>query len=189
MRKCILDDERIIAVKPKHIQILGILLSTLFGIFILFVYATAPRSIGELRTKAGETVTQAISSGQVLTGTYQLDEKKFQQGLSLFRSQDYSGARVLFDEADPEKRDGKTQFYIAYSFYRQGWGRFSNDDELFNRGVEAAQRAQSLLGGGFVSDDQDLKLKTPAALMNELEEGLRVTADDFNPLRALNERK
>ena len=38
-------------------------------------------------------------------------------------------ARAMFDEADPEKRDGRTQFYIAYSFYRQGWGRFSNDDE------------------------------------------------------------
>jgi hypothetical protein len=179
----------IIAVKRKHIQILGIVLSSIFGIFILFVYATAPRSIGELRTKAGETVSQAINSGQVLTGTYQVDERKFLQGLSLFRSEDHLSARALFDEADPEKRDGRTQFYIAYSFYRQGWGRFSSDDELYKRGVEAAQRAQSLLGGGFVSDDQDLKLKTPAALLNELEEGLRVTADDFNPLRALNERK
>jgi hypothetical protein len=32
-------------------------------------------------------------------------------------------------------------------------------------------------------------LKTPAALLNELNEGMRVTPDDFNPLRALNERK
>jgi len=26
-------------------------------------------------------------------------------------------------------------------------------------------------------------------LLNELEEGLRVTSDDFNPLRAMDERK
>jgi len=46
-----------------------------------------------------------------------------------------------------------------------------------------------VLGGEFTSDDTDLKLKTPAALLNELEEGLRVTSDDFNPLRAMDERK
>ena len=179
----------IIAVKPKHIQILGAVLSTVFGIFILFVYATAPRSIGELTTKAGETVSKAINTGQIVTGTYRVDEAKFQRALALFRSQDYPGARAMFGESDPEKRDGQTQFYIAYSYYRQGWGRFSNDDEFFKLGLETAKHAQTLLGGGFVSDDSDLKLKTPAALVNELEEGLRVTADDFNPLRALNERK
>ena len=175
--------------KPKHIQILGIILSSVFGVFILFVYATAPRSLGELRTKAGETVSKAINTGQVITGTYGISEQKFQNGLASFRNNDFPTSRVLFDEADPEKRDGKTQFYIAYSFYRQGWGRFSSDDELFKQGAEAAQRAQSLLGGDFVSDDPDLKLKTPAALLNELNEGMRVTPDDFNPLRALNERK
>ncbi len=179
----------IIAVKPNHIQILGLVLSSIFGVFILFVYATAPRSIGELTTKAGETFDKALNTGQVITGTYRIDEAKFQRALVLFRDQDYPGARAMFGEADPEKRDGRTQFYIAYSFYRQGWGRFSSDDELFKRGVEAAKHAQTLLGGDFVSDDADLKLKTPAALLNEMEEGLRVTADDFNPLRALNERK
>ena len=39
------------------------------------------------------------------------------------------------------------------------------------------------------TDDADLQLRTPAELKNELEEGLRVTADDFNPLRVLRERK
>jgi hypothetical protein len=179
----------IIAVKPKHIQIFGIILTAVFGVFILFVYATAPRSILELKTKAGETVSKAINTGQVVAGTYRVDDGKFQRALVLFRNQDYPGARAMFNEADPEKRDGKTQFYVAYSFYRQGWGRFSSDDELFNQGLEVAKQAQALLGGGFVSDDEDLKLKTPAALMNELEEGLRVTSDDFNPLRALKESK
>jgi hypothetical protein len=179
----------IIAVKPKHIQILGIVVTTVFGVFILFVYATAPRSILELRTRAGETVSKAINTGQVITGTYQVNEAKFQRGLNLFRDQEYPTARAVFEEADPERRDGRTQFYIAYSFYRQGWGRFSSDDELFKRGLETAKHAQTLLSAEFVSGDADLKLKTPAALVNELEEGLRVTADDFNPLRALNERK
>ena len=175
--------------KPKHFQIIGIFVSGLFGLFIIFLYATAPRSLEELSSKASDTVTKAINTGQVVTGTYQVNEKKFQQGLTYFRANDFSSARVLFDEADPEKRDGKTQFYTAYSFYRQGWGRFSSDDELFQRGLEPAKRAQTVLGGEFTSDDTDLKLKTPAALLNELEEGLRVTSDDFNPLRAMDERK
>ena len=179
----------IIAVKPKHIQILGIIISSVFGVFILFVYITEPRSITELRTKAGETFSKAVNTGQVIAGTYQVDQQKFGRGVTYFRTGDYANSRAEFDEADPEKRDGKTQFYIAYCFYRQGWGRFSSDDELFKRGMEAADRAQTLLGAEFVSDDDDLKLKTPAALRNELEDGLRVTPDDFNPLRALNERK
>jgi len=40
-----------------------------------------------------------------------------------------------------------------------------------------------------VSKDADLKLKTAAELRNEFEEGLKVTADDFNPLRLVRERK
>jgi Flp pilus assembly protein TadD len=176
-------------VKPKHIQILGIVLSTMFAIFIAFLYATEPRSLGELTTKAGTAVGDALTKGQVITGTYAVDPAKFAQGLALFRAGDYPGARSAFEAADPEKRDGRTQFYIAYSLYRQGWGRFASDNKLFEQGLEVATRADKLLGGTYISDDQDLKLKTPAALRNELEEGLRVTADDFNPMRALEERK
>ena len=174
--------------KPKHIQILGIVLSTMFAFFILFLYATEPRSLEELTTKAGTAVSDALTKGQVITGTYEVDPARFTQGLALFRAGDYPGARAAFEAADPEKRDAATQFYIAYSFYRQGWGRFSNDDELFRKGTEAANRAKNL-DSGFVSTDQDLKLKTAAALATELEEGVRVTADDFNPMRALEERK
>lgn len=173
----------------KYIQMIGVILTSCFAVFIAFLYATAPRSLEELSTKATQTVSDAITKGQVITGTYEVNAEKFALGQQLFRNGDYPSARSLFAEADPERRDGRTQFYIAYSFYRQGWGRFANDDELFRQGLEAAKRAQALLGNGFVSDDTDLKLKTPAALINEFEEGLRVTADDFNPFRVLNERK
>jgi len=40
-------------------------------------------------------------------------------------------ARDFFQKADPENRDAKTQYYIAYSYYRQGWGKLYNDDALF----------------------------------------------------------
>lgn len=175
--------------KRKHIQILGIVLNTAFALFIVFLYATEPRTLGEIGDKAAQTASEVINKGQVATGTYQPDPEKLAKAMALFSSGDYPGARAFFEAADPEKRDGRTQFYIAYSFYRQGWGRFASDDELYKQGLVYAERADKLLGGTFISDDADLKLKTPAALKTEIEEGLRVTADDFNPMRVMNERK
>lgn len=172
-----------------HIQILGIVLNSAFAIFIVFLYAAEPRSLGEIGDKAAQTATDVVNKGQVMTGTYQPDPEKLAKGMALFSSGDYPGARSFFESADPEQRDGQTQFYIAYSFYRQGWGRFSSDDELYKEGLVYAERAERLLGGSFISNDEDLKLKTPAALKNEIKDGLRVTADDFNPLRILRERK
>ena len=107
---------------------------------------------------------------------------------SAFRQDNFVLARDSFEKADPEKRDANTQFYIAYSFYRQGWGRFSNDDALFKQGLEALNRVV-LLDRNFTSADSALVIRTPAELRNEFEEGLKVTSDDFNPLKAFRERK
>ncbi len=174
--------------KENHIQILGVLLSALYGIFIIFLYAAEPRSLEEISTKAQSVVENTVTKGQVFTGTYEIDQTKFSQGLTAFRADNFVGARDSFERADPEKRDANTQFYIAYSYYRQGWGRFSNDDALFKSGVEAVNRVTTL-DRDFSSKDAGLILRTPAELRNELEEGLRVTSDDFNPLKAFRERK
>jgi hypothetical protein len=45
------------------------------------------------------------------------------------------------------------------------------------------------LDKNFKSDDANLQLKTPIELKDEFEEGLQVTAGDFNPLKVLRERK
>lgn len=174
--------------KENHIQILGVLLSALYGIFIIFLYAAEPRSLEEISTKAQSVVENTVTKGQVFTGTYEIDQTKFSQGLTAFRADNFVVARDSFERADPEKRDANTQFYIAYSYYRQGWGRFSNDDALFKSGVEAVNRVTTL-DRDFSSKDAGLILRTPAELRNELEEGLRVTSDDFNPLKAFRERK
>ena len=181
-------DAGIIAVKEKYIQILGILLTVIYGLFVVFLYAAEPRSLEELTTKAVETVQNAASKGQVITGMYEVDQAKFNEGLGAFRRDNFPAARDSFEKADPEKRDARTQFYIAYSFYRQGWGRVSNDDLMFKLAIESLDRV-TMLDKSFRSDDADLKLQTPAELRNELDEGLRVTADDFNPLKVFRERK
>jgi hypothetical protein len=187
--KCILCKARaIIAVKEKYIQILGTALTFVYGLFIVMLYVSEPRSLAEVPGKARTTIENAATTGQVLAGTYDIDKVKFDEGLRAFRQDNFVAARDLFDRADPQKRDARTQFYIAYSFYRQGWGRVSNDDALFKQGLEAADRAR-MIDRDFRADDPQLKLRTPAELRNELEEGLKVTADDFNPLKVLRERK
>ncbi|MEQ1764099.1 MAG: hypothetical protein ABL984_13280 [Pyrinomonadaceae bacterium] len=174
--------------KEKYIQILGIALMLIYGIFVVFLYAAEPRSLEEISSKAIETVQNAATKGQVITGTYEIDQARFGEGLNAFRQNNFIVARDAFAKADPERRDGKTQYYVAYSFYRQGWGRLTNDDALFKQALESLERV-NFIDKNFRSDDADLQLRTPAELKNELEEGLQVTADDFNPLRVLSERK
>ena len=181
-------DAEIIAVKAKYIQILGIALTLVYGVFVVFLYAAEPHSLEEISSKAVETVQNAATRGQVITGTYEIDQAKFDEGLAAFRQDNFVLARDAFSRADPERRDANTQFYIAYSFYRQGWGRVTNDDAFFKQALESLSRV-TFLNKDFRSDDIQLQLRTPAELKNELEEGLKVTADDFNPLKVFRERK
>jgi len=179
---------QIIAMKEKYIQILGLAATFIYGVFVVFLYAAEPRSIEEISSKAKTTVGSAVTKGQVVTGTYEIDRQKFNDGLQAFRNDNFIGARDSLERADPEKRDAKTQYYIAYSYYRQGWGRLSNDDALFKQSLASLERV-TMIDPDFRSDDPNLQVRTPAELKNELEEGMKVTADDFNPLRLVRERK
>ena len=172
----------------KRIQITGILLTAVYAVFIAWLYAVEPKSLEELPSKAQTTIETVTTKTQVAVGTYAVDREKFDAGLKAFRQDNFVAARDYFQRADVEKRDARTQFYIAYSFYRQGFGKVYNDDALFRQGLEQTTRVIAL-DKNFVSDDSDLKMKTPAELKNEFEEGLKVTASDFNPLKVLRERK
>jgi len=174
--------------KEKYIQILGIFLTVIYGFLILWLYWAAPKNLEEFSTKAKETIENTTTQGQIIIGTYEVDAAKFADGLKAFRADNFVAARSFFENADPEKRDAKTQFYIAYSFYRQGFGKFYNDDELFKKGLEQTNRMITL-DKNFKSDDVNLQMKTPAELKNEFEEGLKLTAEDFNPLKLTRERK
>ena len=172
----------------KHIQILSIFLTAFYGIFITWLYWAEPKSLEEISTKAQTTVENVTTKTQVAIGTYEIDKAKFDDGLMNFYKDNFVVARDNFERADAEKRDAKTQFYIAYSFYRQGFGKLSNDDALFRQGLEQTNRVIAL-DRDFKSEDPNLQLKTPAELKNEFEEGLRTTASDFNPFKVLRERK
>ena len=174
--------------KENHIQFLGIAVTAIYFLFIVFLYVSEPKNISEIPTNAVSTIQNAANKGQVIIGTYQIDQAKFDAGLQAFRQDNFVVARDNFERSDPEKYDAKTQFYIAYSFYRQGWGRVSNDDALFKQGLEVVDRVIAL-NPEFKSADDDLKIKTPAELKNEFEEGLKISAGDFNPLKVFRERK
>ncbi|MEO8072843.1 MAG: hypothetical protein ABI686_06320 [Acidobacteriota bacterium] len=174
--------------KEKHIHILGIFLAGFYFLFIAWIYLVEPKSLSEVPTKAQTTVENVTTKAQVITNTYEVDLEKFNEGLKAFRSDNFVSARDYFERADPEQRDAKTQFYIAYSFYRQGFGKVYNDDELFKQGSEEANKVIAI-DKNFKSDDANLQLKTPVELKNEFEEGLKVTASDFNPFKVLRERK
>ena len=163
----------------KLIQSVGIAWTLLYAIFIIWIYATEPRTFKEVAAGA-----------EVAVGTYQIDQAKFDAALQLFRQEKFRAARDEWGRADPQQQDARTQFYIAYAFYREGWGRVYNDDDLFKQGVEAVDRAIRLAPDGSLKvEDADLQIKTPAELKAELEQGTERSLDDLNPLRVLRERK
>lgn len=160
------------------VQALGIVVTVVYGAFVAWLYATQPRTLQDVATGA-----------QVVTGTYQVDAARFQQGLDLFRREQFRAARDEWSRADPAQRDARTQFYIAYSLYREGWGRLHHDDTLYRQGVDAADRAIALSQGTFVTEDPTLLLRTAAELKAELQKGIEKSWSDFNPMRVLEPRK
>ena len=165
--------------QSKLIQIAGFVLSIAYAAFIIWIYATEPRTFKEVTTSA-----------EVAAGTYEINQENFNSALSLFRREQFRAARDEWQRADPAQRDARTQFYIAYSFYREGWGRVYFDQELFKRGVEAVNRAIALSPASPLTiDDPDLHMRTAAELKAELEQGLERSWSDVNPLKVLRTRK
>jgi hypothetical protein len=123
-------------------------------------------------------------------GAYEVDRNSFNQGLQFFRADRFEEARAAHGRADPARKDATTQFYVAYSYYRQGWGRLYNDDALFRKGLEAVDHAIRLAPGGRLDvGDQSLDLRTADELRAELARGLTNEPSDLNPMRMLEKRK
>jgi hypothetical protein len=157
----------------------GLIASITYGALILWLYAYQPQTIAQ------------ISGGLTsMVGAYSIDQQAFDDGLRFFRNGQFTEARAAFARADRAQRDARTQFYIAYAFYREGWGRTHSDDTLFTQGLAAVDRAIALAPGGrLVVDDADLQMHTADELRAELQRGLTVDASDFNPLRVFRKRK
>jgi hypothetical protein len=157
----------------------GLALTIAYAVLVLWVFVTQPATLAE--------VTGTLSSA---AGIYEVDRQAFEDGLRYFRNDQFVEARAALERADPARRDALTQYYIAYSFYRQGWGRLYSDDALFREGLAAVDRAIALAPGGrLVVEHPAQQIQSADELRAELESGLRRDASDFNPLRVFGERK
>jgi tetratricopeptide (TPR) repeat protein len=161
----------------KIIQITGLVWTLAYASIIVWIYATEPRSFKEVATNS-----------QVAVGTYEINQERFSNGLALFRRDQFRAARDEWAAADPAQKDARTQFYIAYAWYR--WGRVYYDNAFFKQGLEAVNRAINLAPNGTLTvDDPDLQMHTAAELKTELEEGTETSWKDLNPLKLFRQRK
>jgi hypothetical protein len=157
------------------------------GLAGVAIYAAV---IASLFVSQPKTMTEAVGGLTSTIGVYAIDAQAFADGLVFFRKDQFVEARAAFARADPALQDARTQFYIAYSYYRQGWHRTHSDDALYREGVKSTERAIALAPGGrFVVDDNTLQMRTADELLAELNAGLTTDVSDFNPLRLLGERK
>jgi hypothetical protein len=165
--------------REPFIRAAGLGVTLIYAGFIAWLLAQQPQTISE--------VTGGLTAG---IGAYRIDQQAFDDGLALFRNDQFDAAVSAFTRADPARRDATTQFYIAYAHYRRGWGRVYSDDEAFKLGLEAVTRAMAVAPAGrVVVTDQDLQMKSADELKAELDAGLRRDASDFNPLRLFRSRK
>jgi hypothetical protein len=159
-------------------RLAGAVCTSLYAVFIVWVYVNQPRTMAQ--------VTGGVSSA---VGAYNIDRAQFDLGLRFFRSGQFPEARLALERADPALQDPHTQFYVAYSYYREGFGRVYNDDDLFRRGLETVNRVITLASGPVVVEDPDLGMHSASELKAELERGLAHGAADLNPLKVFRARK
>jgi tetratricopeptide (TPR) repeat protein len=161
------------------IRAIGLVLTLAYASVIVWMYAKQPKTIAE--------VTGGLTASVAL---YRIDQASFDAGLAFFHKDQFAEARTALDRADPAKQHGVTQFYIAYSYVRQGWGRVYSDDALYKQARVALERAVAVSPGGKVQveNDPSIALKTSDELKAEIDRGLTREAADFNPLRVFDKR-
>ena len=157
------------------------------GLAGALAYAAA---IGWLYVAQPQNPAQVTGGLAAIVGAYHVDAQAFADGLQFFRKDQFVEARAAFSRADPAERDATTQFYIAYAFYREGWGRVYNDDTLFTAGLAAVDNAIALAPNGrVVVPDPDLQMHSADELRAELQRGVTRDASDLNPLKVFRTRK
>lgn len=162
-----------------YVRAAGLVVSLSALAFTLWLFTWQPASMDE--------ITGGVAAA---VGAYRVDGAQFEEGREFFFRDQFPEARAAFARADPARRDARTQFYIAYTYYREGWGRLSSDDALYALGLEAVDRAIEVAPGNrVVVEDEKLTMKSADELRAELVRGQQRELDDFNPLRVFRSRK
>jgi hypothetical protein len=157
----------------------GLVASAAYAGVIAWLIVGQPATVAEVR---GGLASQV--------GLYRIDQASFDEGRRFFREDRFAEARLAFARADPARRDPVTQFYVAYSLYRQGWGRLYNDDALFEQALTTLDRAEEVSPTARVAvNDPALGLQSSDELRAELQRGLTRELSDLNPMRVFRERQ
>ena len=163
----------------RAVRSAGIMMTAAYGVLIGWLYLRQPQTFAQ--------VTGGLTAA---VGAYRIDEQAFADGLGFFHNDQFVEARLAFERADRAERDPVTQFYIAYSFYRQGWGRVYHDDDLYALGLQAVNRSLEVAPQGrVVVEDPRLGMHTGEELKAELEAGLHRELSDFNPAKLVRPRQ
>ena len=172
---------RVHALAPREtvIRLGGLIVSLGAAAFAAWLLATQPATMADVSGGLAASV-----------GLYRIDQAAFDEGLRYFREDRFREARLAFARADPAARHPTTQFYIAYSFYREGWGRVYNDDALFREALHALDRAVAAAPRARARRRSRRWVsvrRTNCGL--RLERGLTRELSDFNPMRVLRPRQ
>jgi hypothetical protein len=163
----------------RTVRVVGLLFTIGYAIFIVWLYVRQPQTIAEVAGGLSASV-----------GAYRIDAQAFADGLAMFRRGEYEASRAAFERADPARQDARTQFYIAYSYYRSGWGRLYSTDADFKLGLDRIDKAIALSPNGrLIVDDPENGIHNADELRAELAAGLRTEPSDLNPMRIFRKRK
>ena len=138
---------------------------------------------------AAQDVAEAIGGVAATVGAYRIDEQAFAEGLAFFRRDQFVESRAAFSRADPATRDARTQFYVAYSYYRQGWHRTHHDDAAVSSraGSRSTQAIALAPDGRLAVDDPNLLMRSADELKAELEAGPPHRRVGFQPAACFRE--
>lgn len=159
--------------QTRFVQALGIALTLGYGALVLWLYATQPRSIEDIKTAAA-----------VQANVYAIDQAHYDQGVRAFKEKQFRIAADHFAAADPASRDPKCQFLVAHSHYSQGAGAVYDDDKEFVLSLAAVDRCLEVAPNNtYTIDEPTLALDYTSAerLRQRVRDGLEVTPGDFNP--------
>lgn len=157
----------------------GLVTAAVALLFTGWLFTVQPASVVEITGGVANSI-----------GAYRINQAQFAQGREAFARDQFEAARAAFERADPARLDARTQFYIAYTYYREGWGRLSHDDALYARGLAAVDRAIEVAPDGrVVVDDAALDIKSADELRAELRRGVTRDWDDLNPLKVFRRRR
>jgi hypothetical protein len=165
-------------VSATALRVAGLTLSLIYAAAIIRTYVRQPATLPEITGGLTWSV-----------GVYRIDQARFDAGLSYFRADKFLEARDAFAQADPARQDPMVQFYTAYSYLREGWGRTYNDEVLYRAGKATLAHAREIAPHGTILvEDPTLKLHSAEELEAEFDRGLTHGISDLNPMRLLRER-